>query len=55
MNCKCKEWIENIGKIDGAFEFKANHGCGDYNGKKFKYCPWCGKELEDDLMTKGKI
>lgn len=48
MTCDCKDWEKEIIKISGAFTFMAVHGCGEYGGKKFKYCPWCGKEVKDD-------
>ena len=46
MKCNCNDWKENINKIDDAFSFKSIHGCGDYDGKQFLFCPWCSQKLE---------
>ena len=43
--CNCEDWRNNIKEIDGAFQFMAIHNVGGYKGKKFVYCPWCGKKL----------
>ena len=45
MDCTCKGWKENLPKIDNIIVSAHIHGV-KYNGKKFVYCPWCGKKLE---------
>jgi hypothetical protein len=47
--CNCRDWNNNMRKIDNVFTFAAFHGGEDklngYDGKIFEYCPWCGKKL----------
>ena len=38
-NCECDEWREGV---TGLFQYAGVPG-----RKRFKYCPWCGKELEE--------
>ena len=44
VECKCKDWEENIPKINSFMAMGMIHGMS-YKGKQFKYCPWCRKEL----------
>ena len=37
-NCECVEWQEGVA---GLFQYAGVPG-----RKRFKYCPWCGKELK---------
>ena len=42
----CNEWHTNMSQIIDAQKFCDNQAAGPkYTGSKFKYCPWCGKEL----------
>ena len=51
FNCSCKDWKENIDKINSLMlsvwnmthipDFKG------YTGKDFVYCPWCAKKLKE--------
>ena len=45
MNCECKEWKENIDKLNAGFVFLSTRGVGGYTGKQFNFCPWCGKKF----------
>jgi len=48
--CKCKDWKKNVEIISLALTMNATHGFNTKGlKKKFKYCPWCGKELVDEL------
>lgn len=45
----CESWKENISKLDAPFHFLAarNHSAyRGYDGKPFKYCPWCSSLLQ---------
>jgi len=46
-DCKCKDWEENKGFIDGALYHYTIHRFGRLK-KYFNYCPYCGKKLEDE-------
>ena len=48
MRCVCKEWKDNIDKLNGGWAISVVHGMGGYTGKQFKYCPWCSKKLKKD-------
>lgn len=43
--CKCKDWKENIGKLNSGFAMSVIHGMVGYTGKQFIFCPWCGEKL----------
>ena len=46
MNGCCKDYVENIKIIDGAFLMAWVHGAKKgYTGKLFVYCPWCSLKL----------
>ena len=48
MNCKCKDWEENISKVNAPMVLQAiRGGSKGYDGKVFVYCPWCGSELSN--------
>ena len=57
MICKCEDWQPNVDIINGYISFGTIHygfNPKGYDGKPFKYCPWCGKQLEeknDDKRT----
>ena len=49
MNCSCKEWKENIGKVNGPTILQAlRQGTKGYEGVPFKFCPWCGEKLNEE-------
>ena len=41
MKCFCNDYPKNIRLVDEAMAKG-----GGYAGKFFKYCPWCGFEIE---------
>ena len=47
MACSCKDWKENIDKLNSGFVLQSVHGMGGYSGKKIAFCPWCGKKLKE--------
>jgi len=51
MECTCKDWKENIDKLNEGWVFVSIHGGKGYTGKIFIYCPWCSKPLikEEEL------
>ena len=46
MNCDCKDWKENIDKMNAGFAVMEIHGFGGYSGKQFEFCPFCGEKLK---------
>ena len=45
--CICIDWQVNMPILDSMVIMDAIHtwGQGGYKGKRFAFCPWCGKEL----------
>lgn len=39
--CSCEEWDENIRALNGLCTMLTIRG-GQYSGKPFTHCPWCG-------------
>ncbi|MBM4137267.1 MAG: hypothetical protein FJ241_10625 [Nitrospira sp.] len=53
--CNCKDWQENIAKLNSGFTLSTIHGLGGYQGKIFNFCPWCGKSIAiKEAMEKGR-
>jgi len=49
MQCKCEDWAENMPKVNAPIMLQAlRGGTTGYDGKPFKYCPWCGKLLREE-------
>ena len=48
MECTCKDWKENIHKLNAGFGIMSVHGLGGYSGKQFSFCGWCGKKLKEE-------
>ena len=48
-NCECPDWKPNTDYINGSIQFLAIHGIDSYNLTQFKFCPWCGKRLMEDV------
>ena len=42
--CDCIGWIKSMRLIEGAQILAWSHGF-TYDGDRFVFCPWCGKEL----------
>jgi len=50
VKCTCADWEPGISKINGYIDVGRIHSMGDYTGKPFKYCPWCGKHLRREVI-----
>jgi hypothetical protein len=49
MICTCKEFSENMSKLNDSTMFAFLHGHQLETGfVYFRYCPWCSKKLFDD-------
>lgn len=51
MKCNCKDWKDNIDKLNSAFNLLGGRNPQTYKGYEgmmFRYCPWCSKELLTD-------
>ncbi len=48
MKCDCKDWKENIDKLNSGAALQYAHGEKGYSGKIFIYCPWCRRELVEE-------
>lgn len=44
--CDCSDWDENIDKILDPQVFLFLTKGVEYDGKHFKFCPWCGQALK---------
>lgn len=44
--CSCEDWEPGIEAINGFIVLGWSHGI-PYEGKKFQFCPWCGKKNEE--------
>ena len=42
--CACKNWQENEPIINAPYGLHLSV-VGEYSGKKFVFCPWCGERL----------
>ena len=49
VKCDCIDWQMNVvDQIDDAIRFVINKfGPETYNIKRFEYCPYCGKKVEE--------
>ena len=46
MKCNCSDWKECTEQLNDQAVFCSTQIAGpDYTGKKFVFCPWCGKLL----------
>lgn len=43
--CKCPDWAPNAEKINSTLALHQIRTGQGYDGKRFSFCPWCGKEL----------
>lgn len=54
MICDCKDWRENIAKVNAPLMLQAARSGFDssvrYDGKQFTHCPWCGSELRRSIL-----
>ena len=42
----CEDWRQGIEELSGMATMLYVHG-GRYQGKQFRFCPWCGKPLPE--------
>jgi len=45
-NCHCEAWQKNYSKLTSMNFIAAIHNCGS-ECEQFKFCPWCGKKVEE--------
>ena len=45
VKCTCADWVPGVAKINAYIDVGRIHSMGDYSGKPFMYCPWCGLKL----------
>ena len=45
VKCTCADWMPGVSKINAYIDVGRIHSMGDYSGKPFVYCPWCGLKL----------
>lgn len=48
--CKCRDWKEHIEKVNAPWTLRLS-AVGDYGGKPFTHCPWCGSKLEEEQQV----
>ena len=56
MKCTCKDWLPNVELIDGLIDVQSHMVWGNpkgYTGKRFNFCPWCGKKLISEKTNDG--
>ncbi len=46
IKCRCADWEEGMWGPDGLIT-QSGEGGFNFGGRKFVYCPWCSKELEE--------
>lgn len=50
--CACKEFKEGVAEINRFIIFASTHDfIESYTGKSFKFCPWCGNEVQDNTCA----
>jgi hypothetical protein len=47
LYCSCRQWIDWAAYDTGIWGYLHAHGFR-YDGPCFKFCPFCGNELEND-------
>lgn len=53
--CKCAEWEPNVSKINSVLSLHTVRTGWQYDGVRFKFCPWCGSELLFVPLTVGDL
>ena len=51
--CECLKWRKNIKKITALIIMGDHEGLDVDDITFFKYCPWCGKKLEENWEIVG--
>jgi len=50
---ECDGWEKSYRQLNDAIAFCYNHSAGPkYSGVPFKFCPWCGKEIDWDTWER---
>jgi ribosomal protein S27AE len=55
-DCSCKDWDENLPKINAPLVLQQVRTGVRYEGKPFQFCPWCGSALAEskqDTVSSG--
>ena len=52
--CGCDDWKRNIGKIHAPYMLNLS-AIGQYDGKVFSFCPWCGMSINEERWEDGWI
>lgn len=57
LKCECPEWAPNIEKVNGPIIEKSFRSgfTWQYDGEKFRYCPWCGKALTEAAALRAEL
>lgn len=57
VKCTCADWVPGVAKINAYIDMGRIHSMGEYSGKPFMYCPWCGKLLTEEVkpVVKSKV
>lgn len=53
--CLCPDFKSNVAILNAPFTlgYVCNPDSAGYRGKPFKFCPWCGKELQPLVVISG--
>ena len=54
IKCECVGWKENIDKINTPYMLNLS-AIGQYDGKAFSFCPWCGTSIKEEKWEDGWI
>jgi hypothetical protein len=54
IKCECDGWKENIDKINAPYMLNLS-AIGQYDGKAFSFCPWCGTSIKEEKWEDGWI
>lgn len=53
---ECEGWEKSYRQLNDAIIFCHFHSAGPkYTGVKFKYCPWCGKEITPRMWEERSV
>lgn len=52
MFCFCDDWDEQIALVNAPIILQqARNPQHKYTGKMFKFCPWCGQHLIEEIAS----
>ena len=52
--CDCKDYHDNVEYLHAPFKLNLIV-IGEYKGKIFEFCPWCGRRLYDQAVPGAQI